>query len=105
MVRSYVNFQGKPVFIKRACNICDKNGRPNQMHFTFECLDNTPKAHISQALQLDDQLAEQLTRTQSGHLTSYNFQHASTNTNVIYHDDEDDENMTDSDSGNGVGGW
>jgi hypothetical protein len=104
MARSYMNRQGKPVFIKRPCSICERNGRPDNMHFTFECIDYAPRAHISETM--DDQLAGQLTRTSSGHLTSYNFQHANTHTGVIYHEDDDeDEATTDSESGNGLGGW
>jgi hypothetical protein len=74
-VRSYLNYQGKPVFIKRACNVCETNGIPNQLHFSFECTNNAvPRAHAGEADE-EDELAQQLYRTESGNLTSYNFQH------------------------------
>jgi hypothetical protein len=100
--RSYLNYQMKPVFIKRGCSLCEKNGRPNQMHFTFECLDNSPRALAMEADEGDDALAETLYRTDSGNLTSYNFQQGATHTAAIYHDDDDE---TDLDPGNGQGGW
>jgi hypothetical protein len=103
--RSYLNNQLKPVFIKRACTRCEKNGRPNQMHFSFECLDNSPSALAIEAADGDDALAETLYRTDSGNLTSYNFQHASANTGAIYHDDEEDEDIDDPEPGNGFGAW
>jgi hypothetical protein len=102
-VRSYLNFQGKPVFIKHACKICDKNGRSNQMHFSFECPNNVnPRTHTGDAGLPDDMLENQLYRTESGNLTSYSFQHPNaSHTTALYHEDDDD--VYDSESGNGLG--
>jgi hypothetical protein len=102
--RSYLNFQMKPVFIKRACSLCEKNGRPNQMHFTFECIDSSAKTLAIEVGDDDDALADTLYRTDSGHLTSYNFQHGATHAAAIYHEEDDDYEM-DLDPGNGQGGW
>jgi hypothetical protein len=101
-VRSYLNFQGKPVFIKHACNICEKNGKTNQMHFSFECPNNTnPRTHAGEAEVPGDMLENQLYRTESGNLTSYNFQHPNaSHTTTLYHEDDD---FYDSESGNGLG--
>jgi hypothetical protein len=100
--RSYLNYQMKPVFIKRACNLCERNGRPNQMHFTFECLDTSPRTLAMEADEGDDALAETLYRTDSGNLTSYSFQHGMTHAAAIYHDEDDEMDL---DPGNGQGGW
>jgi hypothetical protein len=104
LCRSYLNYQMKPVFIQRACKICDKNGRPNQMHFTFECTDTSAKTLAIDAAERDDVLADDLHRTESGHLTSYNFQHGMTHTGAIYHEEDDDLDAT-SEWGNSHGGW
>jgi hypothetical protein len=99
-VRSYLNYQGKPVIIKRPCNLCEKNGLPNQMHFNLECTTAVPRAHAAEADE-EDELAEQLYRRESGNLISYNFQHAYTHAGAIYHEDDEED---DSESGNGFGG-
>jgi hypothetical protein len=102
LVRSYLNFQGKPVFIKHACKICEKNGKSGQMHFSFECPNNAnPRTHAGEAEDPDDMLENQLYRTESGNLTSYNFQHPNVaHTTTLYHEDDD---CYDSESGNGFG--
>ncbi|KAA8896548.1 hypothetical protein FN846DRAFT_893270 [Sphaerosporella brunnea] len=102
MVRSYLNYQGKPVFIKHACSVCEKNGKPNQMHFSFECNYNTkPRTHIGDVEDPGDKLEVQLYRSESGNLTSYNFQHANaSHMTVLYHEDDDRD---ESEAGNGLG--
>ncbi|KAA8894782.1 hypothetical protein FN846DRAFT_894749, partial [Sphaerosporella brunnea] len=66
MVRSYLNYQGKPVFIKHACSVCEKNGKPNQMHFSFECNYNTkPRTHIGDVEDPGDKLEVQLYRNRA----------------------------------------
>jgi hypothetical protein len=74
------------------------------MHVSFKCTNNAagPKAAATEADE-EDELAEQLYRTESGNLTSYNFQHAITHTGAIYHED-DEGPEEDLKSGNGFGG-
>ncbi|KAA8896471.1 hypothetical protein FN846DRAFT_893304 [Sphaerosporella brunnea] len=104
MVQSYLNFQGKPVFIKRACSICERNGKTNQMHFSFECPNNAnPRTHAGEADDPEDELANQLYRTESGNLTSYSLQHQHvSHMTTLYHDKDDLDD--DPESGNGQGG-
>ncbi|KAA8896187.1 hypothetical protein FN846DRAFT_893502 [Sphaerosporella brunnea] len=109
MVRSYLNYQGKPVFIKRPCNICEKNGALNQMHFSFECSRGTPtqsRTYAMDGTDGPDGLADQLHHTESGNLTSYNFHHESAPEpqEVMYHHESEEEDMS-KDQGNGNVGW
>ncbi|KAA8912570.1 hypothetical protein FN846DRAFT_994071 [Sphaerosporella brunnea] len=107
MARSYLNFQGKPVFIKRPCNICEKNGAPNQMYFSFECSRSAPtqpRTYAMDGTEVFDELVDGLHRTDSGNLTSYNFQSETGDQEVIYHQESEDEGTT-NEQGNGNGGW
>ncbi|KAA8894571.1 hypothetical protein FN846DRAFT_894962 [Sphaerosporella brunnea] len=106
MVRSYLNFQGKPVFIKRPCSLCEKAGAPNQMHFSFECSRGAParpRTYALEGTEYFDELGDGLHRTESGNLTSYDFQSDSGPQEVIYHQESDDEGRPE--QGNGNGGW
>ncbi|KAA8900223.1 hypothetical protein FN846DRAFT_892211 [Sphaerosporella brunnea] len=107
MVRSYLNYQGKPVFIKRSCNICEKNGASNQMHFSFECSRNAPtqsRIYATVGSEESDELADRLHRTESGNLTSYTFQMDNVPQEVIYHHESDEEDIP-NEPGNRQGGW
>ncbi|KAA8893202.1 hypothetical protein FN846DRAFT_896187, partial [Sphaerosporella brunnea] len=94
MVRSYLNFQGKPVFIKRPCNLCEKAGSLNQMHFSFECprsMPARPRTYALDGTEYFDELADGLHRTESGNLTSYDFHNDTGPHEVMYHQESGDE--------------
>ncbi|KAA8902701.1 hypothetical protein FN846DRAFT_891382 [Sphaerosporella brunnea] len=101
MVRSYLNYQGKPVFIKRPCNVCEKNGVPNQMHFSFECsrgFPTLPRTYAMDGTEEVEEFTDGLHRTESGNLTSYNFQSEGGPQEVMYHHDSEE-----GEQGNGNG--
>lgn len=92
--RSYINFQGKTIFINKPCLICEKNGKKNRMHFSFECSDkDSARAAYSE-------LFEEMHETETGNYTSHTFHHEAAGS-----ENAEPEFADDDEAGNREGDW